>query len=266
MRYALLFGLLLLTACAGNLQRLHDLNPAADNFNSALASEYASYADSESEQGRKAMAEHYAGKGLDALKGKNVEPEEPDMALSAEDQQQLAKARAALMNRLTDDIKRVAPQKLARAQLLFDCWQHQLSKDLNQDKAPCAEEFKATMTELQKVSDYFAYNQEDIYDISFTADSAVLSDEAGTILEGIAAKLKDKSHYTVALESHGDNDLVSKRLAAVRKALVSNGIASKYIRLTKEGSANKVFLDHETTEEHKDEVIITVKTRRKIKD
>ena len=38
---------------------------------------------------------------------------------------------------LTDDMKREVPQQLARAQLLFECWQHEIRKRINQGLAPC---------------------------------------------------------------------------------------------------------------------------------
>ena len=102
---ALICSLFLLVGCTSEVQRLHDLNPPANDFPSALASEYQAYADSEAEQGRSWTAGHYADKGLKALKGEAVEPELPDTSLSAQSQQELADARAQLMKLLTDDVK-----------------------------------------------------------------------------------------------------------------------------------------------------------------
>src|SRR5271170_6806366 len=98
MRRAVFIGcILLLSGCASPLAKLRELNPQTDDFAGSLASEYLAYADSEAEQGRKLVAEHYAGKGLKAMKGEAVDPEPIDASLAPYDQEQLTAARAQLM-------------------------------------------------------------------------------------------------------------------------------------------------------------------------
>src|SRR5438045_3746843 len=101
-RAVLLLSLLALAGCS-SLHRLKQMNPSADDFNSALASEYLAYAESESEQGRHNFAERYAGKGLRAAEGKPVLPDEINKSLQPEDQEMLRPARDKLLTFLTDD-------------------------------------------------------------------------------------------------------------------------------------------------------------------
>jgi outer membrane protein OmpA-like peptidoglycan-associated protein len=264
---ALVFSALLLTGCTMGVHKLHDLNPSANDFNSALASEYSAYADSESEQHRYFAAEHYADKGLKALKGETVEPETPDSSLAPEQQQELAEARATIMKLMTPQIKEVAPQQLARSQLLFDCWQHQLSKDLNQVQAPCGEEFKSSLAELQEASDPLVYGKESTQQIAFAFKSTRLDSAGAAALHDIAAGLQGKTRYTVELNAYigklaWQRKLSESRITVVRRALVKDGIPENHIRVRKQGSAKAVILSRDTVALNTKVVTVTVKTHK----
>lgn len=138
--------LLLLSGCTGSLSELRSLAPAPDDFSSALAAEYLAYSEAELEQGRGQAADHFAAKGVEAAKTRIVPP---DAAKGAE----LEAARAALVVVLTDDVKHVAPQKAARAQLLFECWNAQEPKKQPSRPVSCADSFAVAMEELQAVAD-----------------------------------------------------------------------------------------------------------------
>lgn len=245
-RYALISCLFLLTGC-NSLQQLKDAKPSSDDFPSSLAAEYLAYADSESEQTRRFAAEYYAAKGVRALHGEEVLPESPDTSLSQRDQDELAAARNQLTAFLTQDMKDVAPQKLARAQLLFDCWQDQLSKNLKEELAPCAEEFKSTITELQDISDSLIYGKETSYAVSFAPKTTSLDDEGKAVIKQVATSVSSKNNYTVELRAYlgrgaAQRKLGERRLAEVRRALVKAGVPSRHIHLRKHGSAKAVIL------------------------
>lgn len=143
-----------LTGCGANLVLLAAHDPQATDFNSSLAAEYLAYAESMSEQDHPVLSEYYADKGLKALSGEPVPPEQ-----AKDDDKAVIEGRKQLLAVLTDDVKSVAPQKLARAQLLFDCWQQQHRTGGNVKKAPCAEEFSASLAEVQEVADSFIHGK-----------------------------------------------------------------------------------------------------------
>src|SRR5688572_17765907 len=114
--------LLVLTGCGMELEQLRALAPEADTFPSALAAEYLAYSESELELGRKDTSEHFAEKGLKAGKGDVVGPDEVAAGLGPKATKKLLAARESLVAALTEDVTKVAGQKSARAQLMFDCW------------------------------------------------------------------------------------------------------------------------------------------------
>jgi outer membrane protein OmpA-like peptidoglycan-associated protein len=264
MRYAAaLLCLAALTGCVSPLQKLREINPSADDFASSLASEYRAYSDSEAEQGRLMTAEYYADKGLRALKGKVVEPEVPPAG-----QDELVAARTQLMALWTDDMKRVAPQKLARAQLLYDCWQHEQARRISEELAPCADEFKASMAELQDVSDHLMYGQEKARVIDFPPHSVTLSDEAQATIREMAGHLAGRRHYTVELEAYigikaSQRKLSETRLDVVRRALIREGVRADRIRIRKQANAKAVILGPDALAINTKKVRITIKTDAK---
>jgi len=258
--------LLLLAGCVSSLQKLKNTQPTAEDFPSSLASEYLAYADSESEQGRLFSSEYYASKGVKALKGEKVEPEAVDPKLLPVSREELTTARGQLMTVLNDDVKRSSPQKLAHAQLLFDCWQHELKRNINQEKAPCGDEFKSTMSELQEVSDQLLYKNEAQHAIAFTEKSAALSDEASATIKDIAAQAKGAKRYTIQLSAYMGRHAAQRtpserRLSAVRKAFVRAGIPGRHIRVRKHGGAKMVVLSGDALPDTK-KIFITLKIRK----
>jgi len=261
-----IYLLLLLTGCTSPLQQLKNIHPAAEDFPSSLASEYLAYADSEAEQGRQFAAEHYAGKGMKALKGEKVEPEAVDAKLPPVSREELTAARAQLMTVLNDNVKQTSPQKLAHAQLLFDCWQYELKRNLNQEKAPCGDEFKSTMAELQEVADPLIYSNATKHAILFAEKSTALSDEALATIKDIATQAKGAKRYTIQISGHigkraAQRTLSERRLSIVRKAFVQAGIPPRYIRVRKHGGAKAVVLSGDALPDTK-KIFITLKIRK----
>ncbi len=264
--FLMIAPMICLTGCAGQVHKLHDLKPAATDFPSSLASEYQDYADSELEQGRTSIANHFASKGLDSLNGKVVEPEPVPKSLPEANQQMLGEARAQLEKFLTDDIKAAMPQKLAHAQLLFDCWQNEERKKLDQEIAPCEAEFHASLAELQDVSDAKNLGQNSSYVVNFTSKSMVLDKQALATVDDVAKQIHGLQHYTVKLSTyvgkgHEQHRLSDTRLKAVRKALVKAKVGDKHIHV-KKVSGNVVVLSRDKITLDSKKVTIVVKTHR----
>ena len=260
-----------LTGCATSVKQLHELNPAADNFTSALASEYRDYADSEYEQGRSMAAEHFAAKGLKSLKGEEVLPEAVDTSLHDDQQLALSDGRATLVKLLNDDVKRVAPQKLARTQLLYECWQNELIKNINQEKAPCADEFRSTIAELQEVSDAIVYGKETSHVIVFEPKKTDIDEEGLKTIKAIAQRVEGLPHYRVMVLAYTGNGikqrhLTGKRVGNVRKALIAAGISEKHIRVKKSGGAKAVILSRDNIAADGKKITILVKTHDTTKE
>lgn len=259
----LLPTLLLLSGCANSLNELQKLNPPANDYNSALAAEYKAYAESEAEQGRRSNSEHFARKGLDALNGKEVLPEPADASLAKTDQDELAEARTALIKMQTEDMKRVAPQKLARAQLLFDCWQQQVTKRISQERAPCSEEFASDLSELQEVSDSFNYEREHAYVLSFLPGKARLDNEGNALLKEIAGHAKKADDYLIEVEIGKTADvsghLAEKRLQLIKQRLARSGVSAGRVQLKEQDDTKKVCLGCEGGEPDGDTANIKIK-------
>lgn len=267
MRYlAPILCLFLLPGCTGNLDHLRDLNPQADDFKTSLASEYQSYADSEMELYRMFSAEYYAGKGLKAMKGEAVEPDFPKENQPAAKEQELLDARAQLMKLLTDDMKAAHPQKLARAQLLYDCWQHEIERGIDQEKAPCGAEFRSSITELQDAVDAKEYGRETQRIIQFAAKSTGLDDAAKAAVADVAAAVKGLPQYRVQLlvyygRKASQKQMTDERLNVVRKALVKAGVNERHIRTRKVGGSKVVILSRDGIAMDTKKITVTVKTQ-----
>ena len=267
--YLPLLLLALLSACATQVKELDKLNPTANDFPSALASEYHDYADSEYEQGRNSIADHFAGKGLQSLKGQTVEPENIDTSLPEAERKILSDARTQLVKFLNDDMKRVAPQKVARAQLLLDCWQNEMLRNLNQVKAPCQEEFHSTIAELQEISDALVYGKESNHVIVFTHKSTKLDEQGMAAIKEVAQRVEGLPHYRVELLAYvghrlHQRHLTEKRLNTVRLALIKAGVGDKHIKIKKEGGAKAVILSRDKIAMDTKKITILVKTHDKM--
>jgi len=267
-RSALLFSLFLLTGCVGSVHRLRDLNPEAEDFPSALASEYQAYADSEMELGRLFSAEHYADKGLRALKGEVVEPDAPSERLSGAKKQELVEARMQLTKVMTDDIKNSSPHKLARVQLLYDCWLHEIEKGIDQEKAPCGSEFRNDITTLQEAADAKVYGAESNKVVIFAAKSTTLDDAGKATVKEVADSVAGIPSYRIKLIIYSgraahQKQLTDARVSAVRKALVKAGVKDRHIRIKKEGGSKVVILSRDGIAMDTKKVTIMVKTHQK---
>ncbi len=253
MRFILFLpALFLLSACA-NLSDLRKANPSGDTFSSALAAEYLGYAESEDEQGRSSNASYYAGKGLKAFKGENVQPDELNKSLPAKTQEEMQLARKDLMTLLTEDVKRVSPQKLARLQILFDCWQQQAERAGAKPETSCADEFKPADIELQNVSELLLYSEVKNYPVNFRYNSDHIMSISNKELNSIVRELSAQKDFLIVIQTgtprgRSQQALQNRRQKMVYNLLVRAGIPEKRIREYSEGDSKRVVLSEDKPE------------------
>ncbi len=256
--------LLLLSACTSSLQELKELEPKASDFSSSLAAEYLAYSESESEQGRTESAEHFAAKGVKAAKGEVVAP---DIA----DNRELAKQRVEFIKLVNDDMKHVAPQKAARAQMLFDCWNEQDNMKLVKD-ASCSEEFRQSFDELVDVAGNLLHGEDSQKTIRFIEGSSQLDSEEMVVVKEIAAHVTGLKNYNLELRGcrdvNGSGALARKRVLAVRDALIGAGVPKAKIAFAKENtvgtSGSAVILSNDKELQNSDKVDVVIISSQKV--
>ncbi len=261
--FILLFSLLLLAGC-GHLQQLQVLNPEANDFSSSLSAEYLAYASAEAEQGHALNADYFAGKGLQAWRGDPVELEPVDATLPKPAQAKLNYARNMLSALLTDDVKHVAAQKAARAQLLFDCSVKQAALK-TKPTTVCSEELQQALLDIETVASSFMLGKETMHEIRFSAGSASLSKAALALVDEITGYVQDETAFAIDLEGRADNaagkQLFEKRASALRKAFAARGIMEDHIQMQSTGSANgkAVYLSCDDTVKDKNKIRVTIR-------
>ncbi len=259
-------SLILLSGCvAGTLDELKQADLKADNFTSALASEYLAYSESEQEMGHPIHAEYFAAKGLKVTSGTVVEPETVSASLPTVVAEQLASSRAYLIKLLSDDMKRIAPQESARAQLLFDCWVHQQVKHPAGEGVPCAQEFESAIAELEQVAESFAYTREMDELLTFKGKETDLSDEHLQKLDDISYEVSALLNYEVEIHampygrSGKYHKIAARRAEAVKAALIDRGVPLGYIEIQDDATARTVYLSNDEEEQPRNTVRVIIK-------
>lgn len=258
MRLVLALGaVLMLGGCSGGLAELKRLNPQASDFDSSLSAEYLAYADSEAELGHPVVAHHFANKGLAAYRHETVLPDMPEETNAP----QLA-SRKQLMAALTEDVKHVAPQKAARAQLLYDCWLTQGKDASRNGLTPCSGEFHSSMAELQAVVDSFVFGEDLSHRILFAENSAALSHKAHAEMYAISEHIKNMVNFEIVLADHTNDAaqaaLTEKRLRAIRQAFIRAGVKPAQIIHNSADDTKEVLIS--TGEMEHNAVDVTVRT------
>lgn len=259
--------LAVLAGCSNNLGKLDAIDPPANDFDNALAAEYQAYAEAEKEQGRGRAAERFAGKGLKAHAGEIVEPEPADAAADP----RLPAAREQLVALLVPDVKKVAAQKLAHAQLLYDCWQQQARLRTGSEQVLCAQEYESTVTEVQDVADFFVYGKAMARSVSFAPGSVKLDAGNRGVLQTIADKVKGAGGYSIEIKAAvgpraSDRKLAAARLSAVKAAMGEAGIDLKAVEVVKEDGSKTVVLSKDKIALDARKVDIDVKISSKKKE
>jgi OOP family OmpA-OmpF porin len=258
------FGILILfflTGCVTSLSQLHQIEPKGTPFQTYLAGEYLSFADSEADQYDWFESAHFAKKGLKLAKGADVEPE--DLAqwdIPAEVLPTMVQAREYLIQTLTPEMKNDHPKETAHAEFLFDCWVEQQEENWQaEDISYCRENFYTTLDALYNfgggpdvpllkaeeaapapvVCSAECNHTTEKRTVYFDFDKYTLNDRTKRTVSDVISKLKDVTKYEVTLNGYADRvgpedhnmELSKRRATAIKKALVAGGINADSITI-----------------------------------
>jgi len=238
---------LLLSGCS-SLHTLKEMNPEANDFPSSLAAEYLAFAESEAEQLHWASAERFGEKGLRAMRGKNVFPEDPVhlRSIPQTDREAMTEARYRLLSALSCGANEVVPQIAARAQLMFDCWVEKTATVYEPTYfGPCKDGYNDAMTQVEEAIEPLKESETDSgrYQFYFGLESTTLRKDERAQIQSIAETLMDVQYYKIEVTGYADasgsrqhNKVLSLRRAkAVKEALVKAGLKSEKITVSAAG-------------------------------
>lgn len=254
-------ALLLLAGCgaAGSYDRLSEAAPEAGGFDQSLAAEYLAYAGSQAELGQMEDADYFAGKGLLALEGQEVEPEPATS-------EALDEARSLLVALLSEANKQALPEQAARAQLLYDCWSHQLYSVAEGEDAPCAAEFDSVSEDLESVDESLTYHNRRKYLLQFNEIDTILTEEMLVDVNQIVEITRGLDEYQVELHAMPQGaGAAHDRIAEVRtqiitEALVERGVSADRIDIEDDTTSKTVYLSHDRKEQPRNSVSIRIKS------
>jgi OOP family OmpA-OmpF porin len=252
---------LLLGACAGNqIDALNKAPLSGNAYRDQLSANYAEFAKYElKEMYDETSASHFAKKGMEALKGTTVQPEQPEKwdIANAEMKSDLQGARAQLIGSLNKGAADKLPADAARAMVSYDCWVEQSAEAWQyKDIAGCRENFKSAMHRIdqgmiQPVAAVTPAPAEPPtlailpaqYVLFFDWDSAIVNDGARNIIQSAANTARGAGIGSFDLVGHADRsgptdynqDLSVRRANAVAKILVEMGYDPREIRATGRG-------------------------------
>lgn len=252
----------LLAACGtGEVETLRTSNLAAaggTDFHRQLAADYRGFSTYELDQMYDtADAGHFARKGLLALQGQSVQPEDPATRdiQGAEQLRELQTARARLMNAFANDAAARAPGPAARAQVSYDCWVEQQEEGFQySDIGACRNGFIRAMQLVEARTGEPPVSQAPApaeplaavprdYRVFFDWDSAEVTPGAAEVLRQAAENAKEERLTVVRIVGHADrsgpvpyNQTLSERRAqAVARELARQGIPTNDVAIFGEG-------------------------------
>lgn len=224
-----------------SLQELRQAEPTGDAFQTALANEYLQYSESEAAQYDWIDSQYFAQKGLRAMYGSDVAPENPgDWDLPKEILPEIEKARATLDGLLTAENRKAMPDKLARVQYFYDCWVEQQEENWQVDDIEsCKRWFYETASEIaQEAPPEKPLVLSTSYIVFFEWNKSDLTTDGRKVIDAVTKDLlASKEPYEVVLNGHADRsgtdtynlDLSQRRVDTVKKALVAGGIPEKLV-------------------------------------
>ncbi len=264
-RFIAIAALVALSGCAGvNVDHFNDAKVKGSPFTQALVKEYKSFVRSESRQYDWYDADHFAHKGLRALNGEDVSPENPaNWSIPDHKTAEMANYYNRLDYILNNGAKKSSPQQSAKAMAKFDCWVEQQEENWQpNDIAACRKEFLSAFAALESAETALADKAKKYAgskpkkSATRVADSTPRSGD-GTIYFGFgsaklnAADIKEikalakragtdnpvtvSGHTDTVGGAAGNKALSHRRAMAVRKILIQAGVPSKNIQIEARG-------------------------------
>ncbi|TAH36095.1 MAG: OmpA family protein [Alphaproteobacteria bacterium] len=266
-KFIVLSALLVLSGCAGvNVDKFDDAKVKGSPFTQALVKEYKSFVRSEAHQYDWYDADHFANKGLRALNGENVDPENPNnWNIPNHKIAEMTNYYNRLDYMLDNGAKKSSPNQAAKAMAKFDCWVEQQEENWQpNDIAACRKEFMAAFADLEKSetaladkAKKYASSQPKKARASMAMKDTTPHSGDGTIYFAFgssklnAADIKEvkalakragtdnpvivTGHTDTAGTRAGNMALSHRRAMAVRNVLIKAGVPSKNIRVEARG-------------------------------
>lgn len=257
-------GAVLLSACASpNTEELVKAPATGDRYRDALANNYAIKARFEENQMRDYdSAAFYADKGLRAIRGGEIKPEQPEDwgVWSEETLRDLKGARQHLLHHVKIGAPTRHPIITARAMVSYDCWVEQKDENFQPKHiADCRNDFLLNMAKLdslepQPVAKPEAEPKKEMaavlpprdYLVFFDFNSAELKSSAMDVLQQAAGDARQANTRVFELIGHADrvgspsyNQMLSqKRARAVQQALLDMGFSKYNIIIRAEGESD----------------------------
>ncbi len=255
-----IIALLLTASCSDNLYQLsrQENKLKLENFyTSFLALEYLEYSRSLSNAHNWRDSQYFAKKGIDSAKGRNLILESPHYwGVNSLELEDLITAQKRYEIIATKEIKQILPIQMAHLTFLYDCWVSKESKPVYRmgEMLKCKDRFYKLLEEIE----YFAQNlnkdrspkteiltpEFSRYLITFDFDQFNFTDKANKKLIDILNAIDDlDGDYMLLLVGNADRvgknlyneNLSLKRIRAVEKYLIANGVPSKIIEIRSMG-------------------------------
>lgn len=256
---------LLVTACSTeDVETLRTSDVSGTGFHQKLAAGYRGFSTYELDKMYDAKsAEHFAQKGLTALKGQPVAPEDPakwniDNPAKMEE---LQAARARLISALASDAAKKLPGPTASAQVNYDCWVEQQEEGFQYaDIGACRNGFFKDLRKVEASLKQKPVGEKPMpaeptkpvasaptdFRVFFDWDSAKITPEAADILRHAAQNAKKSSVTVIRIVGYADRSgaatynqgLSERRAAAVARQLAKDGISTKGAAVYGEGERN----------------------------
>lgn len=222
--------LALLTGCADyDVGRQLARRPPGDAFLAELQDDYGALALDARRRADWEAVPFWIAKAQSVDQGRAPPPEPIDPATASPE---ILRARAELDAMFTGPTRRAEPDRVARAQVAFDCWVDRTRRGRGEAAiARCRDDFRQAM------------ETEDLVFVRFAAGSAALDTEARRAIAGLAARspatsqLRLAGHADPGGESRQDLNLAERRARAVHAALLAAGVAPARITFANYGDA-----------------------------
>jgi outer membrane protein OmpA-like peptidoglycan-associated protein len=244
-------------ACAGVERQIAAKSqpPSGTGYNAEMSRGYFELTNLEYAEGDYRSSDHFALKAMAAGRGEGVEPDTIESrtgivknpAFAAE----LGAARQRLMAAQGKGGAKVAPNDMARAQVMFDCWlQEQEENRQPDDIAACRNAFNVAMGRVEMA---LAPAPKPVvmmgpgeYLVFFDWNKADVTPEAATILDSVVAAAKKMGDTRVVATGYTDTSgsadynmgLSVRRADAVKAVLAGEGIPAANITTIGKGEAD----------------------------
>lgn len=202
-----------LAAC--DTDAVRGIEPEGSAFQQALATEYRDLAVFESDKMFDPIdAAYFAGRGLTAASGQDVEPSDPTRwGVSGATREEATALRGRLVSAIASR-GAAEPQTAARAQVAYDCWLEQAEEDFQDDHiAACYDKFIANLALLEGAAPAApaqpavaatATAAPATYICFFDFDSAVVDDECEAIVSLVADDIAAAPNRRIDLVGNTD--------------------------------------------------------------